>query len=470
MYCGNCGQEIPDEARFCPYCGTKVDWVPMPAAAPAPVPAGTPATAAAAGSAPTPIPVSTTAPTPTPAPAATSAPTRASRLAALPLAAKIGIGVAAVAVVVVVGVVVHDMAADDGQATPQKVAAQDDAGLSADTSEDASAVTEAGAAAADADAAAGNQAPIEEPAAPTPAPSATAAVDGWWQSNGQSGNALFHVHDGKAWLYQNSNGRGGWDVETGTWEVAKTFDAVVAQRVDADPTSGQTRAGWKMSLDDSGTFDWYGYDDNDMKDGQLAYLTYVFLDESAGIYRVSASNSVERIDETDFLRNLVAQSEDGSSSGSTDSQKTAEQPAAKASTTQEVDGWWQQEGDSGNTMVHICEGKAWYYGNQSSSQMGWPYDEADWVLTKTFDSVSVQRVTTDPRTGNASPGLKVSLDGSGNFDYYAFDDADTEGGRVTMLEYIARKDDGSYLYSGSSSRRRLDDSDFLRNLAARNEG
>ena len=40
MFCGNCGQQLADGAKFCPTCGSPVAGsAPAPAPAPAPVPA-----------------------------------------------------------------------------------------------------------------------------------------------------------------------------------------------------------------------------------------------------------------------------------------------------------------------------------------------------------------------------------------------------------------------------------------------
>lgn len=82
MFCENCGKQIPDNAKFCPFCGqgtvvmnaqepasTPVPEpipVPMPTPGPVPVPSPTPA--------PSPIPVPAPNPVPSPIPAPTPAP------------------------------------------------------------------------------------------------------------------------------------------------------------------------------------------------------------------------------------------------------------------------------------------------------------------------------------------------------------------------------------------------------------
>ena len=66
MICKNCNNTIADDARFCGFCGTKVEREPVMAGAPAPVENAAPVPTPVAQPAPDPAPVEQPAPAPTP--------------------------------------------------------------------------------------------------------------------------------------------------------------------------------------------------------------------------------------------------------------------------------------------------------------------------------------------------------------------------------------------------------------------
>ena len=85
MICKNCNNTIADDARFCGFCGTKVEREPVMAGAPAPVENAAPVPTPVAQPAPDPAPVEQPAPAPTPVEQPAPVPTPAENAAPVSL-------------------------------------------------------------------------------------------------------------------------------------------------------------------------------------------------------------------------------------------------------------------------------------------------------------------------------------------------------------------------------------------------
>lgn len=85
MICKNCNKTIADDARFCGFCGTKVEREPVMAGAPAPVENAAPVPTPVESAAPVPTPVESAAPIPTPVENAAPVPTPVENAAPAPV-------------------------------------------------------------------------------------------------------------------------------------------------------------------------------------------------------------------------------------------------------------------------------------------------------------------------------------------------------------------------------------------------